>query len=409
MKRPKMQFFILSLFILFLSILTCIQEKGISGRVKELLSKMTLEEKVGQMTQYSGITKKYEGWVREGKIGSFLNIAGAERTNEVQKIAVEESRLGIPLIFGIDVIHGYRTIFPIPLAQACTWDPELVKKVEIIAAREARASGIHWTFAPMVDIARDPRWGRIAEGAGEDPYLGSIMAAARVQGFQGKDLSSADKILSCLKHYVAYRGAEAGRDYNTVDISEKTLREIYLPPFKAGVKAGALSLMSAFNSLNGIPATANHFTLKKILRGEWKFKGFVISDWSAINELIMHGYAAGEADAAQKALRAGVDMDMMGNIYQENLVQLVKDGKIPEKLIDDAASRILNLKFKLGLFDNPYTNPEQEKRVEFTLGPEELGFYNQEMKYVVEPGDFKVWVAWNSVEGLEGSFKVSRK
>jgi beta-glucosidase len=335
-----------------------------------LLRKMTLEEKIGQMTQSSRFNEELAKSVREGKIGSFLNVYGVEQTNKIQKIAVEESRLGIPLIFGIDVIHGFRTIFPIPLAEACSWDPDMVKKAASIAAREARASGIHWTFAPMVDIARDPRWGRIAEGSGEDPYLGSVMAAARVEGFQGKDLSASNAILCCLKHYVAYGAAEAGKEYSTVDMSERRLREVYLPPFKAGVKAGALSVMSAFNSLNGIPATANPFTLKTILRNEWSFKGFVVSDWDAIREVIVHGYAADEAEAAQKALEAGVDMDMEGNIYGTVLAKLVKEGKVPEKLIDNAVRRILFAKFKLGLFDKPYCDPAQESAV--ILHPEHV-------------------------------------
>jgi beta-glucosidase len=360
--------FSISIFIIFASIAllttsACVKEKGIGRKVDELLRKMTLEEKIGQMTQYSGFNEERAQWVREGKIGSFLNVHGVEQTNRIQKIAVEESRLGIPLIFGIDVIHGFRTIFPIPLAEACSWDPEMVKKAAAVAAREARASGIHWTFAPMVDIARDPRWGRIAEGSGEDPYLGSMMAAARVGGFQGEDLSASNAILSCLKHYVAYGGAEAGKDYNTVDMSERRLREVYLPPFKAGVKAGALSVMSAFNSLNGIPTTANPFTLKTILRNEWSFKGFVVSDWDAIREVIVHGYAADEGDAARKALEAGVDMDMEGNIYGKVLAKLVKEGKVHEKLIDDATRRILFVKFKLGLFDKPYSDPAQESGV----------------------------------------------
>ena len=353
MKLQKMPIFLFFILLLSLATTTHVQDNSVNGKVEKLLSMMTLEEKVGQLTQYSGFSSSREELVRRGKVGSFLNIFRAENTNKIQKIAVEESRLGIPLIFGLDVIHGYRTIFPIPLAQACSWDPEMVKKAEVIAAREARASGIHWTFAPMVDIARDPRWGRIAEGAGEDPYLGSVMATARVEGFQGTDLSSSNTILSCLKHFVAYGGAEAGRDYNTVDMSEKTLREIYLPPFKAGVEHGALSVMSAFNSLNGIPASANHFTLTKILRQEWRFDGFVVSDWASIRELINHGYAADRSDAAQKAFLAGVDMDMQGDIYQENMAQLVKDDTVPEKSIDDTVRRILKIKFMLGLFDNP--------------------------------------------------------
>lgn len=372
MKLHKFILILIAISIILLATLSCLQEKGIGRKVDGLLQKMTLEEKIGQMTQYSRFSEERAQWVREGKIGSFLNVLGAEQTNRIQKIAVEEFRLGIPLIFGIGVIHGFRTIFPIPLAEACSWEPEMVKKEAAISAREARASGIHWTFAPMVDIARDSRWGRIAEGSGEDPYLGSILAAARVEGFQGKDLSASNAILCCLKHYVAYGAAEAGKDYNTVDMSERRLREVYLPPFKAGVKAGALSVMSAFNSLNGIPTTANPFTLKTILRNEWSFKGFVVSDWDAIREVIVHGYAADEADAAQKALEAGVDMDMEGNIYGKVLAKLVKEGKVSEKLIDNAVRRILFVKFKLGLFDKPYSDPAQESAI--ILHPEHVAF-----------------------------------
>ncbi|MEM1581842.1 MAG: glycoside hydrolase family 3 N-terminal domain-containing protein [Candidatus Bathyarchaeia archaeon] len=335
----------------------------IDKRIEDLLSRMTLEEKIGQMTQYSGITTEYERMIREGRIGSLLNVFGAEETNRVQKIAVEESRLGIPLIFGLDVLHGYKTIFPIPLGLASTWDPDIVKKVASIAAAEASADGIHWTFAPMVDIARDPRWGRIAEGAGEDPYLGSIMAKALVEGFQGENLSGLDTIVACPKHYVAYGGAEGGRDYNTVDISEQTLREIYMPPFKAAVKSGAGTIMSAFNDLNGVPASANSYTLKVILRGEWGFDGFVVSDWNAIGELINHGVAADAYEAAEKALTAGVDMDMVGDIYRRTLLQLVREGKISEEVINDSVRRIIKIKLRLGLFERPYVDPERAKRI----------------------------------------------
>jgi len=335
----------------------------IDRRVEDLLARMTLEEKVGQMCQYSGITMEYERMIREGRIGSLLNVFGADETNRIQRIAVEESRLGIPLIFGLDVLHGYKTIFPIPLGLASTWDPDIVRRAASIAAAEAAADGVHWTFAPMVDIARDPRWGRIAEGAGEDPYLGSAMARAYVEGYQGKSLSDPDTIVACPKHYVAYGGAEGGRDYNTVDISERTLREIYLPPFRAAVKAGAGTLMSAFNDLNGIPASANPHTLRTILRGEWGFEGFVVSDWNAIGELITHGIAGNIYEAAEKALKAGVDMDMQGDVYRRALVQLVREGRIPEGLIDDAVRRILKIKFMLGLFDRPYVDPERAKKI----------------------------------------------
>ncbi|MCU0643682.1 MAG: beta-glucosidase BglX [bacterium] len=322
---------------------------------------MTLDEKIGQLHQVSGVSDLFQQQAREGKIGSFLNVRGATATNELQRIAVEESRLKIPLIFGLDVIHGYRTIFPIPLGEAASWDPELVERTSAMAAKEAAASGIHWTFAPMVDIARDPRWGRIAEGSGEDPYLGSILAAAKVRGFQGKNLSDPLTIVACPKHYVAYGGAQAGRDYHAVDISINTLREIYLPPFKAAIDAGAGTMMSAFNELNGIPASANPFTLTQILRNEWGFRGFVVSDWNSIGELLNHGIAATPAEAGTKALLAGVDMDMMGFVYSSNLAALVQQGAIDEKVIDQAVRRILRIKLQLGLFDRPYVDLQLEQ------------------------------------------------
>lgn len=339
------------------------QTGDIGQRVDELLSRMTLEEKVGQLVQYSGFSEARAADIRQGRIGSLLNVSDAATTNRVQRIAVEESRLGIPLLFGLDVIHGYRTIFPIPLATASSWDPEMVTAIEAIAAREARASGVHWTFAPMVDIARDPRWGRIMEGAGEDPYLGSVMAAARVRGFQGDDVAAADRIMACLKHYVAYGAAVAGRDYNSVDMSERSLREIYLPPFKAGVAAGARSLMSAFNLLNGVPTTANTFTINQILRGEWGFDGLIVSDWNSVGELIVHGYASDAGDAAQLALDATIDMDMMGNIYARQLADLVRANVVSETLLDQSVRRVLHAKFTLGLFDHPYVDPAAEASV----------------------------------------------
>lgn len=339
------------------------QTSATDQRIDDLLSRMTLDEKVGQLVQYSGFNEDRAAAIREGKVGSLLNVTGAENTNRAQRIAVEESRLGIPLLFGLDVIHGYRTIFPLPLATASSWDPELVTTIEAIAAREARASGIHWTFAPMVDIARDPRWGRITEGAGEDPYLGSVMAAARVRGFQGSDIASPDRIIACLKHYVAYGAPVGGRDYNSVDMSERSLREIYLPPFKAGVAAGAASIMSAFNLLNGVPTTANKFTINRVLRDEWGFDGFIVSDWNSIGELVDHGYAGDDRDAAHLAFDATVDMDMMGDIYARQLADLVRTNVIPEALLDKSVRRVLRAKFMLGLFENPYADPETETAV----------------------------------------------
>jgi beta-glucosidase len=337
--------------------------RPIDKRVEDLLARMTLEEKVGQMCQYSGFSEDYEALVKQGRVGSLLNVAGAENSNRIQKIAVTQSRLGIPLIFGLDVIHGYSTIFPIPLGWASSWDPDIVRRAASIAAKEAASQGVHWTFGPMVDIARDPRWGRIAEGAGEDPYLGSAMAKALVEGYQGVNLGDADTLVACPKHYAAYGGAEGGRDYNTVDISERVLREIYLPPFKAAVDAGAGTIMSAFNDLCGIPASANRYILATILRQEWGFEGFVVSDWNSVGELISHGFAGTPEQAAKEAVDAGVDMDMCGNVYQSSLIQLVRKGKVSEKTLDEAVRRILSIKFRLGLFERPYVDPERPRKV----------------------------------------------
>ncbi len=335
----------------------------IERRIDGLLQQMTLEEKIGQLHQVSGANEAFKQQIREGKIGSFLNIRGAQQANELQRIAVEESRMKIPLIFGNDVIHGYRTIFPIPLAEASSWDPDLVERTAAMAAREAAVSGTHWTFAPMVDIARDPRWGRIAEGSGEDPYLGSVMAAARVRGFQGKDLSDPLTVVACPKHYIGYGAAQAGRDYFTVDMSLQTLRDIYLPPFRAAIDAGAGTIMSAFNELNGTPASANYFTLTQVLRHELGFQGFVVSDWNSIGELLNHGVAGTLAEAGKLALLAGVDMDMMGFVYQTQLLNLVRQGEIDEGSIDAAVRRVLRIKFELGLFDHPYIDPQLEQSI----------------------------------------------
>ncbi len=335
-----------------------------TAQIDSILSIMTLEEKIGQLNQLSfgvgwgptiksEVPDEYKNLIRQGKIGSFLNALGAEFTKELQKVAVEESRLKIPLLFGYDVIHGFRTTFPVPLAEASSWDPELVERSSRYAAQEAASVGVHWTFAPMVDIARDPRWGRIVEGSGEDTYLGSVMAEARVKGFQG-DLNSNKNILACAKHFAAYGAAEGGRDYNTVDISERTLREIYLPPFKAAVDAGAETFMCSFNEIAGIPSSANKELLTQILREEWGFDGFVVSDWNSIGELINHRVARNLKEAAELGITAGVDMDMEARSYIDNLADLVHEGKVSEKLIDKSVKRILNSKFKLGLFNNPY-------------------------------------------------------
>lgn len=364
----KIFFYPVFLFILSGIInLSFAQDSSIERKIDSLLTRMTLQEKIGQLNQHVGVHKGDEELIENGEIGSFLGVSGAERVNRLQEIAVKKSRLGIPLIIGSDVIHGYLTTFPIPLASACSWDTDLIKKAAGIAAFEAASEGIRWTFAPMVDIARDPRWGRIAEGAGEDPYLGSVMAAAQVEGYQGEKLSRENSIAACAKHYAAYGAAEAGRDYNTVDISVRTLRNIYLPPFKSAVDAGVSTIMSAFNSLNGVPASANYFTLTRILKQEWGFKGFVVSDYNSIGELINHGIASDKSEAALKAFTAGVDMDMVGdtvqgNVYFPNLAKLVEEGEISEKMIDESVRRILRVKFELGLFDHPYVDTAYFKR-----------------------------------------------
>jgi beta-glucosidase len=301
--------------------------------------------------------------VKKGKVGSFLHVLGADFLYGLQKIAVEESRLGIPLIFGLDVVHGLKTIFPVPLASACSFEPGAVERAARIAAVEAAASGIHWTFAPMVDIALDPRWGRIVEGAGEDPYLGAVMAKAQVEGYQGDGLSFENTIIACPKHYVAYGAAEGGRDYNSAEVSKRTLGEVYLPPFLAAVKAGAGSLMCGFDDINGEPMSANKELLTNLLREKWGFDGFVVSDWNSVSELINHGVAKDRAEAGRKALTAGVDMDMTSGIFGEDILEMVKKGKLSKELVDKAVRRILEAKYKLGLFDDPfkYCKAEVEK------------------------------------------------
>ena len=347
---------------------TGIYDPSLDAKVEALLGKMTLEEKVGQLAQYSagqptgpgtGRTD-YEDMIAKGQIGALLNIATAKDTNALQRIAVEKSRLHVPIVFGLDVVNGFRTEFPIPLGLASTWDPPLVEQVARAAAREASASGIRWTFAPMVDIARDARWGRMAEGAGEDPFVGSEMAAAYVRGYQGPRLDAPDSIAACAKHYVGYGAAEGGRDYNTTEISEHTLRQFYLPPFHAAVNAGAATIMSAFNAINGVPASANPFTLQQVLRKEWGFRGVVDSDWEAVGELIPHGIANDGPAAARKGFLAGVDMDMTSSLYHDHLAQLVRSGQVPLARLDESVRRVLRLKFALGLFDRPYTEEAHE-------------------------------------------------
>lgn len=345
-------------------------------RAALLLEAMTLAEKVGQMAQQNGIggaptgdvdervvdSALYER-VRQGQLGSILNETDIPTINAFQRVATAESRLGIPLIFGRDVIHGYRTIFPIPLGQAASWNPELVEAAAAVAAREARSVGIHWTFAPMVDIARDPRWGRIAEGFGEDPVLASRFSAAMVRGFQGDDLSAPDRVAACAKHFAGYGAAEGGRDYNTTVISPSLLRNIYLPPFQAAVDANVATLMSGFNDINGVPASANKYLLQDILREEWGFAGFVVSDWESIGEVLVHGYTEDLKSTALAAARAGVNMEMTSQAYHKYLVKLVEEGAISAAEIDKLVLPILRLKFQLGLFEQPYTKPAKPSRI----------------------------------------------
>lgn len=337
-------------------------------KIDALLRKMTLEEKVGQLVQYSagqptgpgtGRTD-YEDMIQKGQIGALFNITTAREANAFQRIAMEKSRLQIPLVFGLDVIHGYRTEFPIPLGLASTWEPELVQQAARVAAREASASGIRWAFSPMLDISRDARWGRMAEGFGEDTYLGAAMARAYVLGYQGQQLSAPDSVAACPKHYVGYGAAEGGRDYNSVEISEHTLREFYLPPFRAAIDAGAVTIMTGFNSLNAVPTSANPFTIKQILRKEWGFQGLVDSDWTSIAELIPHGIANDPATAARKAILAGVEMDMVSSFYHDTVADLVRSGQVPEVDVNEAVRHVLRVKFALGLFEHPYADEKQE-------------------------------------------------
>ena len=343
----------------------------VESKIDTLLRQMTLDEKVGQLVTYSagaptgpgtGRTD-YKEMIAAGRLGSLFNLTGAAETNAMQKIALEKSRLHIPLLFGLDIIHGYRTEFPVPLGMSATWNPPLVERAARVAAKEASREGVRWTYSPMVDIARDSRWGRIIEGAGEDPYLGSALAAAYVRGYQGAKLSDPDSIAACAKHFVGYGAAEGGRDYNTTEIPSRLLRQVYLPPFQAALDAGAATFMSAFNSLNEVPASANPVTLSETLKKEWSFKGFVTSDWNSIGELIAQGVATDHAMAAQKAILAGVDMDMESNAYGPHLVDLVKSGAVPESVVDESVRRVLRVKFALALFDHPYTETTSQDRI----------------------------------------------
>lgn len=372
LKKTTVFVFFLSFFIGFS------QQKTIGQRVEELLKKMTLEEKIGQLNQYTNdanptgplvVNPNKQNEIKSGLLGSMLNVNGAERTRKYQELAMQ-SRLKIPLLFGLDVIHGYKTTFPIPLAEAASWDLQAIELGARIAAVEAAASGIHWTFAPMVDIGRDPRWGRVMEGAGEDTYLGSKIAYARVKGFQGQKLGDLNSVMACAKHFAAYGAAIGGRDYNSVDMSERMLWETYLPPFKAAVDAGAATFMNSFNDINGIPATGNKYIQRDILKGKWGFKGFVVSDWGSISEMVTHGYSKDGKEAAYSAITAGSDMDMESNAYRNNLAQLVKENRVTIATIDDAVRRILRKKFELGLFDDPYKYSNQERQDKALSNPE---------------------------------------
>lgn len=348
--------------------------------IADLMAKMTLDEKVGQLTlltsnwESTGPTMRegYKDDVRAGRVGAIFNAYTAQYTRELQQLAIEGTRLKIPLIFGYDVIHGHRTIFPISLGEAASWDLQAIEKAARISAIEASAEGIHWTFSPMVDIARDARWGRISEGAGEDVYLGSLIAKARVRGYQGDDLSRPDTILATAKHFAAYGAAQAGRDYHTVDISERTLRDVYLPPFKAAADAGAATFMTSFNEVDGVPASGNHYLLTDVLREKWGFKGFVVTDYTSINEMVPHGYARDLKQAGEQAMNAGVDMDMQGAVYMENLAKSITEGKVDMKRIDAAVKSILEMKYRLGLFDNPYRYADEAREKATIYKPEFL-------------------------------------
>jgi beta-glucosidase len=352
---------------------------AIEQRINQLLGQMTLEEKVGQLVHADSSSERetarsdYRERIAKGLVGSLENVTGAAETNALQKLAVEKSRLHIPILFALDVIHGYRTVFPVPLAMASTWDPLLVERASRIAAKEATGEGIHWTYSPMLDIARDARWGRIVEGEGEDPYLASAMAVAYVRGYQGDRLDDPQSMLACMKHFVGYGAAEAGRDYNSVDISERTLRQIYLPPFHAAVEAGGGSIMSAFNTLNGVPADSNWFTLTHILRQEWGFQGVTISDYGSVGEMIAHGVALDGETAARKTILAGLDIDFESNLFSRYLPELVRSGAVPEGALDQAVRSMLRIKFALGLFDHPYT-PQPAAGDDPPLDPADLEF-----------------------------------
>ncbi len=354
------------------------EELLIQQRVDSLLSLMTLEEKIGQTNLLTSdrdvtgpsIRDNYEADIKSGSVGAIFNAYDVDFTQKLQKVAVQETRLGIPLIFGYDVVHGFKTIFPIPLAESCSWDLEAMGRTARIATEEASAAGLHWTFAPMIDVARDPRWGRIAETGGEDTYLNTLIAEAKVKGIQGDDIGAHNTILSCPKHFAAYGAAQAGRDYHTVDISERTLWETYLPPFEAAIDAGAETIMTSFNEIGGIPSTGNDYLIQDILKKQWGFDGFVVTDYTSINEMVKHGVSSDLKDAGELAMNSGVDMDMQGSVYQRFMKQSIEEGKVSEKQLNEAVRRILRLKFKLGLFDDPYLYCDKEQEAAVILSSE---------------------------------------
>lgn len=366
----------ISVCLLLLPLASCTQprqtgDSATEKKIESILSRMTLEEKIGQMNQISsyGNIEDMSGLIKKGEVGSILNEVDPVRINALQRVAIEESRLGIPLLMARDVIHGFKTIFPIPLGQAASFNPQVAEDGARVAAIEASSVGIRWTFAPMIDVARDPRWGRMAEGCGEDTYLTSVMGAAMVKGFQGDSLNSSTSIAACPKHFVGYGAAEGGRDYNSTFIPERRLRNVYLPPFEAAAKAGAATFMTSFNDNDGVPSTGNKFILKDVLRGEWGFDGMVVTDWASASEMISHGFAANPQEAAMKAVNAGVDMEMVSYTFVKELPQLVKEGKVRESAIDDAVRNILRIKYRLGLFDNPYVD---EKKMDVLYAPSHL-------------------------------------
>jgi beta-glucosidase len=379
----------LILFAVISILLSCKQKNStklfssnaeVERKLDSLLSLMTLEEKIGQTVLFSShgtvtgpvLDDNYINYLKEGQVGAIFNATSTDFIRKLQKIAVEETRLGIPLLFGYDVIHGYKTVFPIPLGESCSWDLELLEQTAKVAAREASSIGLHWTFAPMIDVSRDPRWGRVAEGNGEDTYLTSQITTARILGYQGDDLSDPETILSCAKHFAAYGAPQAGRDYHTVDMSEITLRNVYLPPFKAAVQAGAATFMTAFNELNGVPATANPLLLDQILRKEWGFDGFVVTDYTSINEMVYHGNVKSVEEAGEVSMNSGVDMDMQGGVFRQFLAQSVKDGKVDEERITEAARSVLRMKYLLGLFDDPYRYLDAQNERDVLLHPNHL-------------------------------------